>query len=249
MKRLSLSIVIPAYNEANTVERSIREALAVGEQVSGELEVVVCNDGSTDDTRAILDRMAAADPRIRVIHRSRNRGIEASIRALYATARHDYVFLNSADGQWSMDCLLPLAEAVAGGADLVVGRRENKLEVYTPYRRVLSASFERVVRLLGSPVGDPGSIKFGRTSVLRIPVASRGVFAEGERLIRAARAGWRVEERPVDFKARRAGKATGASPKVAAHALYDAIRTFSSVLWGWPRPEAPVLDPDDRSGL
>jgi len=242
---ISLSIVIPAYNEAATIERTIQQALVFGPQVASLIEVVVCNDASTDDTGAIVDRLALADSRIRVIHRKQNRGIEASIRALYATARHEYVFLNSADGQWPMDCLLPLAEAVAGGADLVVGRRENKLVVYTPYRRVLSATFERVVRLLGSPVGDPGSIKLGRASLLHIPVASRGVFSEGERLIRAGRAGCRVEERAVEFKRRSAGKAMGARPAMVAQALFDVVRTFSSVRWGWPHPQVPPLDPDD----
>lgn len=243
----SLSIVIPAYNEAATIERSIHDALAASAPLADEVEVVVFNDASTDATGAIVDRMARADPRIRAIHRTRNRGIEATIRALYATARNEYVFLNSADGQWPMQCLVPLAEAIEGGADLVVGRRENKRDVYSPYRRVLSMSFERLVRLLGSPVGDPGSIKLGRACVLRIPVASRGVFAEGERLIRAARAGWRVEERPVPFKSRSSGKALGAKAPLVARALVDATRTISSVACGWPRPEPPAIDVEDLS--
>lgn len=242
----SLSIVVPAWNEAASIEASVRDALEVGGRVAPALEVVVCDDASTDETGAILDRLAAEDARVRVIHRRVNRGIEASIRALYATARHEWIFLNSADRQWPMDCLLILAEEAAAGADLVVGVRRDKRAVYTPYRRLLSRGYEGVVRALGSPAGDPGSIKLGRAEVLRVPIASRGVFAEGERLIRAARAGWRVAEREVPFTRRRAGKATGARPRVVARALVDVARTAASLLAGWPPPSPPERDPDDR---
>lgn len=238
----ALSIVIPAYNEAASIEATVRDALAVGATVAAELEVLVCNDASRDDTGAILERLAAEDARVAVLQRRANRGIEASMRALYAQARYAWVFLNSADRQWPMSVLPAMAAAAEAGADFVIGVRANKREVYTPYRRALSWGYERLVRALGAPGGDPGSIKLARRELLHRAVVARGVFAEGERIIRAARDGARVVEVPVEFHRRGAGKATGARRDVVTRALFDAVRVASSLALGWPRAKVP--DPD-----
>ena len=233
----SLSIVVPAYNEAASIEETIADALEVGARVATELEVIVCNDGSRDATGEL-----ARATGVRVLDRPANRGIEASMRALYAHARHDWVFLMSADRQWPMTALEPMAAAAAGGADFVIGVRPNKREIYTRYRRVVSWGYERIVRALGAPGGDPGSIKLARRELLHAAVAARGVFAEGERVIRAARGGARVVEVPVEFHRRGAGKATGARRDVVTRALVDAVRVASSLALGWPRAEVPESD-------
>lgn len=238
----SLSIVVPAYNEAESITATVDDALRIGASVARDLEVVVCNDGSRDETGAILAALSAKDERVRVLDRRHNAGIEASMRALYAHARHEWVFLMSADRQWPMTSLVDLAGAAERGADFVIGVRTNKRSVYTPYRRLVSWGYERIVRALGAPGGDPGSIKLARRELLDAAVASRGVFAEGERLIRAARSGARVVEVAVEFQRRGAGKATGARRDVVTRALVDAVRVTSSLLVGWPRPQPPKPD-------
>jgi dolichol-phosphate mannosyltransferase len=238
----SLSIVLPAYNEAASIAASVRDALEVGAAHATALEVIVCDDASRDDTRAIAAAIAAADPRVVVLHRADNCGIEASIRALYAHARHAWVFLNSADRQWPMTVLGPMAAAAESGADFVIGVRSNKREVYTPYRRLVSWGYERIVRALGAPGGDPGSIKLARRELLHRAVVARGVFAEGERVIRAARGGARVVEVPVEFHRRAAGKATGARRDVVVRAVLDVGRVAASLGVGAPAPTLPVPD-------
>ncbi|MFT3696504.1 MAG: glycosyltransferase family 2 protein [Kofleriaceae bacterium] len=233
----SLTIVVPAFNEAASIEHTIRDALEIGAQVTADLEVIVCNDGSRDDTA----RLAKATG-VRVLDRPINRGIEASMRALYANARGEWTFLMSADRQWPMTALIPMAAAADDGADFVIGVRANKREIYTPYRRAISWSYERIVRALGAPGGDPGSIKLARTRLLHAPVTATGVFAEGERIIRAARGGARVVEVPVEFHRRGAGKATGARRDVVTRALVDAVRVTSSLITGWPKPTLPKSD-------
>ncbi|HEX5061782.1 MAG TPA: glycosyltransferase family 2 protein [Kofleriaceae bacterium] len=240
----SLSIVVPAFNEAASIAATVGDALRIGSSVARELEVLVCNDGSRDDTGKIVGELAAGDVRIRLLDRPQNAGIEASMRALYANARYDWVFLMSADRQWPMASLVELAGAAERGADFVIGVRpaSRKRAVYTPYRRLVSWGYERIVRALGAPGGDPGSIKLARRELMNTAVASRGVFAEGERLIRAARSGARVVEVGVEFTRRGAGKATGARRDVVARALVDAARVTTSLLVGWPRPKQPKSD-------
>ena len=238
----ALSIVVPAFNEAASIVATIEDAFAVGERVASELEVLVCNDGSRDATAALVEARAAGEPRLRLLDRERNRGIEASMRTLYAHARHPWVFLMSADRQWPMSSLVAMAEAAEQGADFVVGTRANKRAIYTPYRRVVSWGYERIVRALGAPGGDPGSIKLARRELLDAAVAARGVFAEGERVIRAARGGARVVEVPVEFHRRGAGQATGARREVVARALVDALRVAASLAVGWPPAVRPTPD-------
>ncbi|HTL34715.1 MAG TPA: glycosyltransferase family 2 protein [Kofleriaceae bacterium] len=238
----SLSIVVPAFNEAESIDATVDDALKVGAMVARELEVLVLNDGSRDETSAILAAKAAAEPKLRVLDRPQNAGIEASMRALYARARYDWVFLMSADRQWPMMSLVELALAAERGADFVIGVRPNKREIYTPYRQLVSWGYERIVRAFGAPAGDPGSIKLARRELLNVPVAAQGVFAEGERVIRAARSGARMVEVGVEFHRRQAGKATGARRDVVARALVDAVRVASSLTLGWPRPKAPTPD-------
>jgi biofilm PGA synthesis N-glycosyltransferase PgaC len=98
----SLSILIPAYNEHATIDAVVADALRVGTELTPTLEVIVCDDGSSDGTGKQLDDIASRDSRVRPLHRLQNRGIEASIRALYAAADHDFAFLISAEGQWPM---------------------------------------------------------------------------------------------------------------------------------------------------
>lgn len=238
----ALSIVIPAYNEAASIVDTVADALRVGAEITPELEVIVCNDGSSDDTGALLDGLAAGDPRVRVLAREQNRGIEASIRALYANARSPWIFLMSADRQWPMESLHPMAAAIEQGADLVIGVRQNKRDVYSRYRQVLSLTYAGAVRALGAPGGDPGSIKLGRRELLHVPVVAIGVFAEGERVIRAARGGAKVVEVPVEFHRRTTGVATGARRDVVLRAGLDVARVATSLVVGWPKKVLPGSD-------
>jgi glycosyltransferase involved in cell wall biosynthesis len=238
----SLSIVIPAYNEGTTIAATIDDALRIGPRLARELEVIVCDDASTDTTAQILAARRSTEPRLRVLDRRANAGIEASIRTLYAHATCDWVFLISADGEWPMTSLVDMAGAAERGADFVVGVRANKRAIYTPYRRIVSWGYERVVRALGAVANDPGSIKLARRDLLHTAVTARGVFAEGERVIRATRAGARVVEVPVEFNRRAAGQATGARHDVVATAVVDAVRVASSLVIGWPRAVLPKPD-------
>src|SRR5437763_14426588 len=79
-----LSIVLPCYDEAANVERAIAEAAAVAERVADAHEVIVVDDGSRDETRALAEARAARDPRVRVLAHENNRGYGAALRTGFA---------------------------------------------------------------------------------------------------------------------------------------------------------------------
>src|SRR5438876_4944683 len=99
---VSVSILLPAYNEQENIERAIAEAQAAAERLVREHEVIVVDDGSTDDTRAIVRRLGRRDPRIRLISHGRNRGYGEALRSGFLAARLDHVFFTDADLQFDM---------------------------------------------------------------------------------------------------------------------------------------------------
>jgi len=83
---VKLSIVVPAYNEERTVGGVITAHVNTGRRIAGEVEVIVCDDGSGDGTPAAIAAAAADHPEVRVLRNERNAGIPATMKRLYATA-------------------------------------------------------------------------------------------------------------------------------------------------------------------
>jgi glycosyltransferase involved in cell wall biosynthesis len=92
-----VSVIIPTYNRAHMIGRTIASALA---QTHKQLELVVVDDGSTDGTRAVFEREYASDPRIRYVHRE-NGGPSAARNTGFAHARGDYIALLDSDDTWA----------------------------------------------------------------------------------------------------------------------------------------------------
>lgn len=120
MKDLRLSVIIPVYNEAATVEEVVRRVKALALPI----EVVAVNDASTDGSGATLDKLAQAGLLDRVIHQPQNRGKGAALRAGFAAATGDVVVVQDADLEYDPADLPGLLEPIrAGRADAVYGSR------------------------------------------------------------------------------------------------------------------------------
>jgi glycosyltransferase involved in cell wall biosynthesis len=223
-----LSVVLPAYNEEAVIERVIAEHVSVLEelQTAGiEWEIVCVDDGSVDHTREALARLQKWVPQLRVITHSQNQGIYAAFAHLYREAKGSLIYSTGSDGQWPAHHLKRLLEAVQSGADLAVGVRTNRCDVYSLRRRVVSFAYNWVSELVfGVPVRDAGGVKLGRREMFGFELTSCSAFSEAERVIRAQREGWRVVFVPIDFRARPAGAAKGASWKNIFASMRDLAR-------------------------
>jgi glycosyltransferase involved in cell wall biosynthesis len=134
----SVSVCFPAYNEEATVGDVLREAheLLAGSGI--DYEILVCDDGSRDRTRAIIEDLVARIPRLRVLAHPRNLGIRATFEHLYAEATKDFVFLNSTDRQWKTALLLQMLPLTSDW-DIVVASRRRK--PYGIARHVVSSRY------------------------------------------------------------------------------------------------------------
>lgn len=231
---LLLTIAMPAYNEEKGIEQAVREALSTLDRLDGRGEVLVVDDGSTDDTPAILERIRRGDPRLRVFRHAKNLGIGGFNRAMVREALGQWIFFIGADGEWdSAESLRFLAIALREGVDGVLGYRTEKL--YSPWRRLVSSSFNRLTKLFfGVGFRDVGSIRLLRRSIFgALRLYSRSAFLNAERLLVGVREGANLTEVPVAHRPRIAGRGGGAKLRRVAAAFRDLLLTR----WRWSRYE------------
>lgn len=241
MKLPSISVCFPAFNEEATVGEVLQEAHDLLSASELDYEILVCDDGSTDSTRAIIESLAGRLPRMRALSNARNLGIRATFERLYSEAAKEFVFLNSTDQQWPTRILFDML-LLTSDSDIIIASRKDKH--YNAVRRFVSWGFNLVPSILfGVRTYDAGAVKLVRREIIeRFTLVSQSPFSEAERLIRSARAGYRITEYPVAIAARCTGRARGVSLRSVVEALKDVIRVRVDL-----RKEASDEPSGDRS--
>ncbi|MBQ7408122.1 MAG: glycosyltransferase family 2 protein [Clostridia bacterium] len=118
-----LSIIVPCYNEEQTVENFYKTACSVLEKTGYGIEIIFVNDGSADKTQDILNKLADSDKRVKVINFSRNFGQQAAILCGFEHAKGDAVIEADCDLQDPIDVVLQMLEKWEQGYEVVHGRR------------------------------------------------------------------------------------------------------------------------------
>jgi len=215
---LDLSIVIPAYNEAESLPGLHAEICAALSALGKSYEIVVVDDGSTDETFDMLKRLAADDPHLVAVQLRRNFGQTAAFAAGFELARGQVVVTLDADGQNDPADIPALLDKMAEGYDIVSGWRRNRKEPLLT-RRIPSIVANRIIASrTGIRLHDSGcSLK----AYTRDVVKNVRLYGEMHRFIPAF-ASWmgvRVAEVPVRDRARQFGRSK-----------YGISRTFRVIL-------------------
>jgi glycosyltransferase involved in cell wall biosynthesis len=218
-----VSAVMPAYNEEANLEESVGRMARALESSARTFEIIVVDDGSQDGTAAVLERLKAAHPNLRVIRHPANRGYGAALRSGFDAARFAWIFLMDADNQFD-PAEVELLLAKTAGADIVAGYRKHRRD---PLLRRLNAwAFFTMVRLLfGRLVRDVNCAfkLFRRDLVARMALHSEGALINTEMLVLARQLHARVVEVPVHHYPRMAGKQTGANVNVVIRAFRELL--------------------------
>ena len=122
----SISLIVPALNEAENLIETIPQAVAVLETITDDYEVLVIDDGSTDDTRDVLRQLHAANPKVRGLRFRRNAGKAAALDAGFHLATKEIFVMMDADGQDEPRAIPLLLAQLDEGFDLVTGRRSSR---------------------------------------------------------------------------------------------------------------------------
>jgi len=231
----SLSVVLPGLNEEASIEAAVTRTREALDSLCEEFEILVVDDGSTDRTGAIADRLASEDPRIRVLHNERNVNYGISLARGIAAARCEWILHNGMDLPLAPEDIvefLPYFE----NSDVLVARRQDR-GAHSPWRRLTSWANNALLRLLFRPnTRDLNFIQFYRRSFLESVdlVSTSPAFVTPELILRAERRGFRVREVPVPFRRREAGRAHFGRPKDILWTLRDMLRLRLRVwLRGW----------------
>jgi dolichol-phosphate mannosyltransferase len=146
---LLLSIVVPLLDEAENVAHLHERLCAVAARLDRDVELVLVDDGSTDDTHARLAALRERDPRVKVVRLSRNFGGHGALLAGFSCARGDHAVVLSADLQDPPELIVELCARAAQGFDVVWASREKRDDPY------LSVIFSRVYNKLMQRIALP----------------------------------------------------------------------------------------------
>lgn len=204
----SISMVFPAYNEQDNLERLLKEADEAVSKVSSDYEIIVVDDGSTDETPALLKQLQTVYPFLVVYTHAPNKGYTAALRTGFTNARKELVFYSDSDCQFKLDeidLLLPYTKT----HDLVVGYRKDRQDPWI--RKFVSRCFNMMSHAVFKfNVRDVDcAFKFFRRSVFeKIKIKSEHFMVDTEIMSKAVVYGFKVKEVGVTHLPRNAGKTT-----------------------------------------
>jgi dolichyl-phosphate beta-glucosyltransferase len=205
---LAWSIVIPAFNEAARLPRFLDEVTSYLDARGEPYEVLVVDDGSTDDTADRVEAAARRHPAIRLVRAGRNEGKGAAVRRGMLAARGAWRVFADADGATPIAELKRLEAALAAGADVAIGSRalgEAGVSVEARRHRVVAGRvFNWIVSsagLRGIADSQCGFKAFTAAAAVALfePLRTRGFAFDVEVLLRARRRGDRITEVPVNW--------------------------------------------------
>jgi glycosyltransferase involved in cell wall biosynthesis len=208
MSHPQLSIVIPAYNEGARIEAALERVMACVSEQGWDAEVLVVDDGSRDDTAAIVERWMDVHPRLHLVKNPGNRGKGYSVRNGLLQAAGDIVMFTDADLSAPMVEAERLIAALEGGADVAIGSRwleKARQTIHQPlYRQFFGRCFNWITRtVMGLPFRDTqcGFKAFRRDAaqvIFRLQTIERWGF-DPELLFIARKLRYSVMEVPVTW--------------------------------------------------
>lgn len=203
---IAISAIVMAFDEAASLEAVVNETVSVLEELNQPYEVIIIDDGSSDGTGKIADRIASENSNVRTIHHGSNKGLGGTYRTGFTCAKGEFITFFPADGQFPAHIIKEFSYPMKDH-DLVLG--------YLPERnssllaKCLS-SFERILfSLLFGPMPKFQGIMMLRRSLLselELKSRGRGWIVVTELIIRAKRANYRILSRPTQCRPRMSGK-------------------------------------------
>jgi len=216
-----LSVVMPVYNEFETLETMIRRVL---KDIPHDLELIIVDDGSTDGSGAVADMYAASDPRVRVIHQ-KNAGKTAALRRGFEISRGSIVIVQDADAEYDPSEIEPVIQPILNGhADVVYGSRflvRRAARVLYYYHFLANSVLTRLSNLLTNlnmTDVETGYKAFRGEIIRNMIIKSRGFGVEIEVTAKIAKLGARVYEVPISYYGRtyQEGKKIGTKDGILA---------------------------------
>lgn len=204
----SLTFIIPAYNDEETIETVVKKTVDVGKKLQIPFDILIINDASFDSTGVILKKLSKKYANLHIITHAKNAGYGRTIKELYRKAASAWLFSIPGDYQIEPGEVLKLWSH-RGEADMIIGWRRARHD--STVRLFQSDIYNQLLHLLfGVSVHDANSVRLMKTSVMKsVRLTTSSAFVDAELVIRSTRAGFRVMEIPIAHRARPGGSGEG----------------------------------------
>jgi glycosyltransferase involved in cell wall biosynthesis len=218
---------MPAFNEELNIGPMINMVFTKVSPLVDEVEVIVVDDGSKDNTAVVVEKIAALDSRVHLIRHAVNMGYGAAVKDSIWAATKDLILTTDSDLQFDLSEVVRFLPRLLT-ADMVAGYRRSRSDPW--FRRLFGNGWSWLVNLLfGYTVRDVDCAfkLFKRKIIDTITVQSGGAMFSAEFLVRTKQAGFKIVEEPVSHYPRRAGSQTGAR----LHVILRAFRELLKLRW------------------
>jgi hypothetical protein len=223
----SLSVLVPALNEEEHLDATVTGLVRVLGRAVANFEVVIVDDGSTDGTAAVAERLARSDPRVRLLRNERNMGLGYSYqRGVREATRSHFVYVPG-DNSWPEASIGAILRHL-GMADVVTSYATNP-EVRVGYRRLISSLYTRVLNLLFgfSMRYYNGLTIYPREFLLARPATTWGFGFQAQTLLNALDSGLSV----VEVGARIDESAASKSRALTVRNVVSVLKTVCTTYW------------------
>lgn len=225
----SVSLVIPMYNEEETIEHAIACAERSLEALGFDYEILIVNDASVDASPALVRRAGERNPRVRLLEHEVNRKLGATLKTGFAAASKDLVLYMDADLPFDPHEIGRAVRALeVTRADVIAGYRYDRTTEGLR-RALLSYLYNSLIGLLfGWPHRDINfSFKLLRREVLEaIELRSDGSLIDAELIVKAKNLGFVIQQLGLDYFPRTRGVSTLSSPKVILKIFRELFRLY-----------------------
>ncbi len=223
----SLSVIMPCLNEQDNVAAAIQRTLAAFDRHGIAGEIVLINDGSTDDTAGVIRRFTELHSNVRLVEHDRPRGIGNSFWDGVRNARNDFVTMFPGDDENDPDDAL-LYYYLTRDVDIVVPFIHN-VEVRSVWRRLISSVYRFIINIsFGMNLNyTNGTVVYNRAILEGVTLRSSGFLYQAELLIKLIRAGYLYAETPHFLSRRSSGKTKALTLK----SFLQVSRGYLRLIW------------------
>lgn len=229
MTRYSVSFVLPMYNEEEAIEDTLEEIRIIAEAISGDYEIIISDDASTDRSVAIAEKEAESDPKIKILKLEKNTKFGGALANGLKNASKDIILYTDSDLPISLLDIkksLPMiedADIVTAVSIVKKGENLKRKIISMGYNFLLHALFKMKLRDINS-----GYKIYRRKMLEGMDFISRSPFIDAEIFLRAAKKGAKITEYPLIFRPRRQGVSKVASISIIIQTFMDMFK-FKSV--------------------
>ncbi|OGH04058.1 MAG: hypothetical protein A2W22_00330 [Candidatus Levybacteria bacterium RBG_16_35_11] len=231
MKKIDeLSVFFPFWNEQENVETVVKNAIPIAQKIAKVWEIIIVDDGSSDNTLKIAERLAKENKNVAVASHQPNRGYGAALKEGFAKAKYNTIVFTDGDRQFDFSEVSKFLDKI-DKADMVIGYREKRMD--QPVRHVLMMLlkiWDFVFFGIYQRDIDCGFKMFKRKALNKIlPLYSEGAMITTEILAKAKKAKLKIVQVKVTHLPRKYGDQSGGNLRVVIRAIRESFNLWKEL--------------------